>query len=65
MILTFEIEAIIDAWLEGNPEKAIALTNQYCRQKKALRCLRCGKELSLRAKHPYCKKHRNSNPTRY
>jgi hypothetical protein len=63
MILSSEIEKIISAWLSGDSEKAISLTELY-RKNHQKKCLKCGKVLAKQAKYPYCTVHREYNPIR-
>lgn len=56
------IQAIIDAWIEGQDSKAIALTSAYAQKQK--QCLVCGKQLSSQAKRNYCPLHRHRDPIR-
>lgn len=56
------IQAIIDAWIEGQDSKAIALTSAYAQKQK--HCFVCGKQLSQQAKRNYCLLHRHLDPVR-
>ena len=56
------IQAIIDAWIEGQEGKAIALTSAYAQRQK--KCFVCGKQLSRQAKRNYCLLHRHRDPVR-
>jgi len=55
-----EIQAIIEAWISGKVEEAIALTNAIAQTQR--RCVVCGKPLARQAKGAYCKQHQHKNP---
>ncbi|RMH41288.1 MAG: hypothetical protein D6694_09245 [Gammaproteobacteria bacterium] len=66
---TPEIEAIIDAWISGAYQRAIALTNlwQYRHEKRVCKGINpdgspCTHVLARQAKGDYCTRHRHQNP---
>lgn len=57
-----EVEAIIDAWLLEDTQKAIVLTAEFAVKQR--KCAHCGKLLAPQNKGGYCKQHRSHNPER-
>jgi len=55
-----EIQAIVEAWISGKVEEAIALTNAFSQSQR--RCVACGKPLAPQAKGVFCKRHRHLSP---
>lgn len=55
-----EIQAIIEAWISGRVEEAIALTHEIAQKVRC--CVVCGKPLARQAKGAYCKQHQHKNP---
>lgn len=53
------IQAIIDAWIKEDYDRAIALTLAFQASQKNKRCLKCNKPLAAQAKGNYCKRHRH------
>lgn len=63
-LMKAEVEKIVDAWLSGQYEIAIALTSKFQATQNIRCCLRCGKFLALQAKGDYCKQHRYLSQTK-